>query len=85
MLAVYNQGGCDFTTRDDLNIARIKFPIMFSRCFNAEATIIGGYNDSMVLKNINNSYFEYFSHQNFNTDKHVVRPCSWSAYGIINV
>lgn len=62
--------------------AKVLFPVAFKQCFNVEIVILGNYNDSMVLSDFNNLYFERFSHQNFITDAHVVRPCAWTAYGV---
>lgn len=77
-----SQGGRDMTASDVARDATVSFPVAFKQCFNVEIAILGNFNDSMVLSDFNNLYFKRFSHQNFITDAHVVRPCTWIAYGI---
>lgn len=59
----------------------VNYPIAFTSKPTVVASIVGNWNDSIVVSDISNTGFARFSHQSFNSNIRVIRPCCWIAIG----
>ena len=75
------QWGYDNVFNDDMTAYWREYNVAFETAPIVVASIAGNCSDSIVVSNVSNIGFERVSHENFNTNKRVTRPCYWAAFG----